>query len=122
MGLNIILYVKCIDPVPPAHPTTGTPSSRSLDLNRAPYVLYGVKYIDPVPPALTQDELPNGDDASILTVLNGIVSEYRDKLTTMQIRRLTFIVSASHLDLDRAPYVFYGVKYIDLVSLGDSHL
>ena len=25
--------------------------------------------------------------------------------------------SASHLDLDRAPYVLYGVKYIDLVSL-----
>ena len=25
--------------------------------------------------------------------------------------------SDSHLDLSRAPYVFYGVKYIDLVSL-----
>ena len=25
--------------------------------------------------------------------------------------------SGSHLDLDRAPYVLYGVKYIDLVSL-----
>ena len=24
----------------------------------------------------------------------------------------------SHLDLSRAPYVLYGVKYIDLVSLG----
>ena len=25
---------------------------------------------------------------------------------------------APHLDLSRAPYVLYGVKYIDLVSLG----
>ena len=25
--------------------------------------------------------------------------------------------SGPHLDLDRAPYVLYGVKYIDLVSL-----
>ena len=25
--------------------------------------------------------------------------------------------SGSHLDLSRAPYVLYGVKYIDLVSL-----
>ena len=27
------------------------------------------------------------------------------------------VVSGSHLDLNRAPYVLYGVKYIDLVSL-----
>ena len=26
--------------------------------------------------------------------------------------------SDPHLDLSRAPYVLYGVKYIDLVSLG----
>ena len=26
-----------------------------------------------------------------------------------------------HLDLDRAPYVLYGVKYIDLVSLCCQH-
>ena len=29
------------------------------------------------------------------------------------------LASASHLDLSRAPYVLYGVKYIDLVSLGE---
>ena len=29
-----------------------------------------------------------------------------------------FMASRSHLDLSRAPYVVYGVKYIDLVSLG----
>ena len=36
------------------------------------------------------------------------------------------VASDSHLDLSRAPYVLYGVKYIDLVSLGanasDPHL
>ena len=28
-----------------------------------------------------------------------------------------FMASRSHLDLSRAPYVVYGVKYIDLLSL-----
>ena len=28
----------------------------------------------------------------------------------------TTVASASHIDLSRAPYVWYGVKYMDLVS------
>ena len=30
----------------------------------------------------------------------------------------TYTACVPHLDLSRAPYVLYGVKYIDLVSLG----
>ena len=33
-------------------------------------------------------------------------------------RRYTYRAFVPHLDLIRAPYVLYGVKYIDLVSLG----
>ena len=32
--------------------------------------------------------------------------------------KLVYQTFVSHLDLSRAPYVLYGVKYIDLVSLG----
>ena len=31
---------------------------------------------------------------------------------------VTMVTFVSHLDLSRAPYVLYGVKYIDLVTLG----
>ena len=34
-----------------------------------------------------------------------------------RISELEIMASVSHLDLGRAPYVLYGVKYIDLVSL-----
>ena len=39
------------------------------------------------------------------------------KLCGIMGSRAVLQTSASHLDLDRAPYTLYGVKYIDLVSL-----
>ena len=64
-------------------------SGSHLDLDRVPYVLYGVKYI-----GLVSLACPPTDSA----------------------RTLCWSASGSHLDLDRAPYVLYGVKHIDLVS------
>ena len=63
-------------------------SGAHLDLDHAPYVLYGAKYID-------------------------LVALWCEILGS----RAVLSASGSHLDLGRAPYALYGAKYIDLVSL-----
>ena len=79
------------------------PHAPRLDLSRAPYNLYGVKYIDPV---------------SLANLFNAM---YRALNLTWVVRPMfcmmlrASIVSRLKIDLGRAPYVLYGVKYIDLV-------
>ena len=89
-------------------------SDSHLDLDRAPYVLYGAKYIGPVslaPPPHASDSHLDLD---------------RAPYAVYSVKYIDPVASDSHLDLDRAPYVLYGVKYIGLVSLqslsSDSHL
>ena len=51
---------------------------------------------------------------SAMDVSNRLNKEYMEMVDA---EREQSQASDSHLDLDRAPYVLYGVKYIDLVSL-----
>ena len=76
-------------------------SDSHLDLFRAPYALYSVKYVDLV---------------SLCRSLRHIVFNTIQcmKFTPHCICRPAY-ASDSHLDLGRAPYVLYGVKFIGLV-------
>ena len=92
-------------------------SDPHLDLSRAPCVLYGGKYIGLVSLAALFNRPAK---SQILTRRASFCSKRRacgipGAAAARALDRGG--VSGSRLDLIRAPYVLYGVKYIDLVSL-----
>ena len=80
-----------------------------LDLIRASYVLYGVKYVDLV--SLAVKRRPCAGTAAV------VPARLREGLRSGQNHGVLRNEGQTVLDLSRAPYILYGVKYIDLVSL-----
>ena len=96
-----------------------------LDLSRAPYVLYGVKYIDLV--TLEGEHVPSKLKLCQSQVTYCVKvrrmfcmglygpSTLGNKGRCWSIQRAEAVANLKLPDLGRAPYVLYGVKYIDLV-------
>ena len=93
------------------------------------YVLYGVKYIDIVHPPThplhsvfmlnpTQDATVKLYDLRKIVNFHTIEMEAGNKINSIAFDHSGnyLMASGSHLDLIRAPFGLYGVKYIDPVS------